>query len=141
MKRTRARQILKRSSTRGRKYMDFFCLKPVGIRAAYPSPAMLRPLAKKVRGKLQGRIVLLLTSDRLYALRGVRPGARLSKVAHKLHAGRRIRIGLNDWYVFRNGPSIGVLKVRKGIIEEIGIADKRLSYRTRGGKQFLATLR
>ncbi|HWD74798.1 MAG TPA: hypothetical protein VG371_06635, partial [Solirubrobacteraceae bacterium] len=141
MKRTRARQILKRSSTRGRKYMDFFCLKPVGIRAAYPSPAMLRPLAKKVRGKLQGRIVLLLTSDRLYALRGVKPGARLSKVAHKLHAGRRIRIGLNDWYVFRNGPSIGVLKVRKGIIEEIGIADKRLSYRTRGGKQFLATLR
>jgi hypothetical protein len=141
MKRTRARAILKHSSTRGHRYMDFFCLKPIGIRAAYPSPAMLHPLARSVRGALNGRIVLLLTSDRLYSLRGARPGARLSKVAHKLHVGPRIRIGLNDWYLFRNGRSIGVLKVRKGIIQELGIADKRLSYRTHAGKQFLAVLR
>jgi hypothetical protein len=141
MKRTRARAILTHSSTRGHRYMDFFCLKPAGIRAAYPSPAMLHPLARKVRGALQGRIVLLLTSDRLYAVRGVKPGTRLSKVGHKLHVGRRIAIGSNDWYLFANGRSIGVLKVRHGTIEEVGIADRRLSYRTHAGKLFLAALR
>ena len=141
MKRTRARAILTHSSTRGRRYMDFFCLKPVGIRAAYPSPAMLRGLRRQVRGKLSGRIVVLLTSDRLYALRGVKPGARLRRVARRLHVGRRIRIGLNDWYLAANGRSIGVLKVRHGVIQEIGIADKRLRYRSHAGKQFLAALR
>ena len=141
MKRTRARSILTHSSTRGRRYMDFFCLKPIGIRAAYPSPAMLRGLKRKLRGRLSGRIVLLSTSDRLYALRGVKPGARLSKVARRLHVSRRIRIGLNDWYLLPNGRSIGVLKVRHGVIQEIGIADKRLKYRSHAGKQFLAALR
>ena len=121
--------------------MDFFCLKPIGIRAAYPSPAMLRGLKRNARRQLSGRIVVLLTSDRLYALRSVKPGARLSKVARRLHVGRRIRIGLNDWYLLPNGRSIGVLKVRHGVIEEVGIADKRLSYRSRAGKQFLSTLR
>jgi hypothetical protein len=141
MKRTRARAILKRFSKRGRRYMDFFCLKPVGIRAAYPSPAMLHSLNRKVRGRLTGRIVLLLTSDRLYKLHGVKPGARLSKVWGKLRAGPRIRIGANDWYLVPNGHSIGVLKVRNGVIQEIGIADARLKFRTRTGKLFLATLR
>ncbi|HEY1590480.1 MAG TPA: hypothetical protein VGF81_01710 [Solirubrobacteraceae bacterium] len=141
IKRTRARSILTHSSTRGRRYMDFFCLKPIGIRAAYPSPAMLRGLKRNVRGQVSGRIVVLLTSDRLYALRSVKPGALLSKVARRLHVGRRIRIGLNDWYLLPNGRSIGVLKVRHGVIEEVGIADKRLSYRSHAGKQFLSTLR
>jgi hypothetical protein len=141
MKRTRARLILSHSSTRGRRYMDFFCLKPVGIRAAYPSPGMLRGLKRKVRGQLSGRIVLLLTSDRLYSLRGAKPGTRLSKVARRLHVGPRLRIGANDWYLLGYGHDIGVLKVRHGVIEEVGIADKRLSYRSHVGKQFLGTLR
>ena len=141
MKRTRARAILNRFSRRGRRYMDFFCLKPIGIRAAYPSPPMLRGLKRKLRRRLKGRIVLLLTADRLYALHGVRPGARLSKVRRKLHVGRRIRIGRNDWYLAPNGRSIGVLKVRHGVIEEIGTADKRLRYRSHAGKQFLSLLR
>ncbi len=138
MTRSRARAILKRFSKRGRRYMDFFCLKPAGIRAAYPSPAMLHPLKRSVRGQVSGRIVLLLTADRLYAIRGVHAGAQFSRVAH---AGRLIRIGANDWYLVPNGHSAGVLKVRHGVVEEVGIADKRLAYRTRAGSQFLAQLR
>jgi hypothetical protein len=34
-----------------------------------------------------------------------------------------------------------VLKVGRGVIQEIGIADTRLGYRSRAGKQFLATMR
>ena len=140
MTRTRARGILRRFSQRGRAYMDFFCLAPVGIRAAYPTPAMLRGLRRGERAQLSGRIVLLLTADRLYALRGVHAGARLSAVARKLHAGRRIRIGANDWYLVPDGHSIGVLKVRGGVIEEVGVADRRLGYGTRAGRQFLGEL-
>ncbi len=92
MTRTRARHILTHSSTRGRVVWDFFCLKPIGIRAAYPSAALLRGVPRKQRTRYENRIVLLSTSDRLYALRGVRPGTRLSKVARKLRVGRRIRI-------------------------------------------------
>ena len=141
MTRTRARQILTHSSTRGRRVWDFFCLKPIGIRAAYPSAALLGSVRPSLRKRLAGRIVFLSTSDRLYPLHGVRPGTRLSKVARKLRVGRPIRIGLNDWYLAPNGgPSVGVLKVRHGIIEEVGIADKRFSYSSRVGQKFLGEL-
>jgi hypothetical protein len=71
----------------------------------------------------------------------VRPGARLKKVARRLHVGRRIRIGLNDWYVTPNGTSHGVLKVRHGVIQEVGIAGKRLTGNVRAARQFLRNLR
>ena len=38
-----------------------------------------------------------------------------------VHAGR------NDWYVTRGATSNDVLKVRHGIVEEIGIAAKSLT--------------
>ncbi|HUE26517.1 MAG TPA: hypothetical protein VMP89_07055, partial [Solirubrobacteraceae bacterium] len=141
MTRARARQILTHSSTRGRVVWDFFCLKPIGIRAAYPSAALLGRLPRKQRARYQNRIVLLSTSDRLYALRGVHPGTRLSKVARKLKVGKPIKIGLNSWYLAPNGgPSIAVLKVRHGIIQEIGIAEKRFSYTSKVGRKFLGEL-
>ena len=121
--------------------MDFFCLKPIGIRAAYPSPAMLRELPRRMRGRFRNRIVLLLTADKRYALRGVRPGARLRRVARRLHVGRRIRIGLNDWYLCPDGRSRGVLKVRHGVIEEVGIAEHRFTRNRKADRRFLSLLR
>jgi hypothetical protein len=121
--------------------MDFFCLKPIGLRAAYPSPAMLRELHRRQRAGARGRIVLILTADKLYALRGVRPGTRLARVARRLRVGRRIRIGLNDWYVCPYGRSRGVLKVRHGVIEEVGIADARFTGNRRADRRFLSLLR
>jgi hypothetical protein len=38
-----------------------------------------------------------------------------------------LTIGLNTWYLIPNGPSRGVLRVRDGIIQEIGIANERLT--------------
>ncbi len=140
MKRMRARHILIHSSTRGRRFMDFFCLKPIGIRAAYGSPALVRRLPRSQRGRLLGRIVLLLTADKRYALRGVKPGTRLARVARRLHVSRRIRIGRNDWFIVPNGPSRGVLKVRHGVIEEVGIANRRLTGSYRAARRFLGSL-
>jgi len=120
--------------------MDFFCLKPIGIRAAYGYPALVRKLRRGERRKLLNRIVLLLTADRRYALHGMRPGTRLRRGGKGPHLWRRIRIGRNDWYIAPNGASRGVLKVRHGVIEEVGIAERRLTRNPKAAEAFLRTL-
>ncbi len=129
MARATARRMYPRWSTRGRRYMEFYCVTPIGIRAGYPSNALLRSLSRKLRRAVQGRAVLLLTANRHYALRGVRPGARLSKVRKRLKIGRGYRIGLNTWYLTPNGASHGLVKVQHGVIEEVGNVDKQLTSR------------
>ncbi|HEY5187800.1 MAG TPA: beta galactosidase jelly roll domain-containing protein, partial [Solirubrobacteraceae bacterium] len=127
MTRGHARSLFARVSLRGRRYMDFFCPARGGIRVGYPSLAMLRAVSHSVRPRVRGRVVLILTSNRHYALRGVRPGTRLSKVARMLRAGHGFHVGRNTWYLVPSGSRVsrGVLKVQHGVIEEIGIADPR----------------
>jgi hypothetical protein len=137
MSRARIRRAFVSSATRGRRDMDFFCLTPIGIRVGYPSPALLRTLSRSLRNRVRGRVVLALTANRHYALRGVRPGARLIAVAHRLGVGRGFRVGLNRWYLAPNGSSRLVLKVRGGVIQEIGIADKRLTQGSRAASRFM----
>jgi hypothetical protein len=141
MTRTRARHLLRSYSSRGRRYMDFYCLRGgLGIRGGYPSPALLRHLKGKTQRALNGRLVLLLTANRHYALHGVRPNAKLTKmVARKLHAGRRYRVGKNDWYVTPNGSTHGIIKVVHGRIQEVGTADKRVTASVNQDKLFLRT--
>ena len=81
--------------------------------------------------------MLLLTANPYYALRGARPGVRLSAVARHLGVGRGFQVGLNWWYLTPNGNSRGVLKVRHGTIEEIGIADKQLTRSRQATQRFL----
>lgn len=139
MTRARARRLLTHFSTRGRRSWDFFCLAPVGIRAGYVNAKMLRHVRRAQRG-LNGRVVILLSADRRYSLRGVSAGARLRKVARALRISRVIRIGANDWYITPNGTSHGVIRVRHGVIEEIGIANKSLTQSYAAARQFLGSL-
>jgi hypothetical protein len=44
--------------------------------------------------------------------------------------GAPFQVGRNDWYVARIAGATAVLKVRHGVVEEIGIADLALT-RTR----------
>ena len=137
MTRARARSRFARVSLRGRRYMDFFCPAHGGIRVGYPSPTLLRTLSHTEQGRLRDRAVLVLTANSHYALRGVRPGARLAKVARRLRVDKGFHIGLNWWYLTPNGSSRGVLKVRHGVIEEIGIADRRLTQSRPAARRFL----
>jgi hypothetical protein len=141
MTRARARHLLRNYSTRGRRYMDFYCLRGgLGLRAGYPSPALIRHLSRKTRRALSGRAVLILTANRHYALHGVRPKAKLTRaVARKLHAGRRYHVGKNYWYVTPNGSSHGILKVVHGRIQEIGIAERRVTANVGQDRRFLRT--
>ncbi len=137
MTRTRARKLFSRSTTRGRHDMDFFCPAHNGIRAGYPSRGLLRTLSRAERRRVSGRVVLALTSNPDYSLRGVRPGARLAPVRHRLRVGRGFSVGKNTWYLAPNGASRGVLKVRHGVIEEIGLASKQLTGSRRAARRFL----
>jgi hypothetical protein len=112
------------TSAHGARYEDFFCTSPIGVRVGYGSPSLLKTLTSSERARVQGRVVLVLTANPFYALHGVRPGARLRSAAKKLHTAPMMRVGLNEWYMAANGSSTAVLKVRAGIVKEIGIATK-----------------
>jgi len=117
------------SSDRGKRYMDFFCLTPIGVRVGFASPKLTKTLSKKEGKKLAGRVIWASTSNGFYTVKGIRPGATVpaaKKVLKKL-AGP-FKIGLNNWYLAPNGSSTAVFKVRKGIIEEIGIGDKKITH-------------
>ena len=140
MTRARAAHAFVSGSRRNRRDMDFFCLRPNGIRVAYPSPTQLRTLSRGQRRRFSGRVVLALTANPDYALRGVRPGDALAPQVRRLHTGKGYRIGLNTWYVFAAGPARGVLKVRHGVIEEIGIATRSLAATRTTARRLLGRL-
>jgi|GEM_PF-1722233 len=127
MRRAVARRTYRRWSTRGKRTMDFYCLRPTGISAGYPSRYLLRGLSARLRRALRGRIILLLTANRRYALRGVRVGARFARVARRLHAGRGFRRGTSTWYFPSDGASRAIIKVHDGIVVELGIVERALS--------------
>jgi hypothetical protein len=137
MTRAAARHRFRRHSTRHRRYMDFFCLTPTGIRAGYASPKLLRSLRPARRQLVRGRVVLLLTSSSYYGIRGLRPGASLAAARRVLRLTGPLRVGANDWYLAPWGPARAVLKVRKGAVQEIGITYKWLSGSRRADSRFL----
>jgi hypothetical protein len=117
------------------------CLAGGGIRAGYPSAAVLRTLRGPLRRAVTGRAVLLLSSDRVYALRGVRPGSTLAAARHRLRLGTGYRIGVNTWYLTPAGTAVGVLKVRGGIVGEVGILDRRLTGSRSTNRRVLGSFR
>jgi hypothetical protein len=127
MTRAQARQAYRQSSDRGRRYEDFFCLAPTGIRVGYASAKLLRTLRGAERARYRNRVVWVSTANRRYSVRGVAPGASLSIAKQRLHLGRGFKVGANTWYFGPNGSSMLLLKVRHGIVEEIGIAIRRLT--------------
>ena len=127
MTRAQAHRAYKRSSDRGKRYQDFFCLTPRGIRAGYPSPILDKTLSLSMQLQIQGRVIWASTSNPRYAIKGIRSGATLKAAKKKLRVGKPIQIGKNTWYLAPAGPATAVLKVRKGIVEEVGIADKQLT--------------
>ncbi len=138
MTRTRARRAFPRVSTRARRYMDFFCPTNGGIRVGYASPGLLRGLPARERPGLRGRAVLILTANAHYAIRAVRSGSRLSFARRRLHL-KTFHVGRNFWYLAPDGPATAVLKVRRGRVQEVGIANRPLTTARRPAARFLRT--
>jgi hypothetical protein len=127
MTRAQVRHSYTKSSERGRKYEDFFCLTPIGVRVGYASPLLLKVVPKQARAALKGRVVWASTANAYYTIKGIRAGARLAAAKKKLDVGKPLHIGPNYWYLAPDGKSTAVLKVRHGIVDEIGIVDKALT--------------
>jgi hypothetical protein len=72
-------------------------------------------------------VIWISTANPFYAIHGVRPGASLTAALTALKLGKGFVIGLNDWYLARDGAVTAVLKARAGIVQEIGIADRQLT--------------
>jgi hypothetical protein len=84
--------------------------------------------------------VVALTANPYYAFDGVRPGTLLSAAARRVKLERPFHVGLNSWYLAPGSASTGVLKVRKGIVQEIGIAAKALTLGRHAQLMFLTGL-
>ena len=121
MSQARVRRALAGSTRRLRHGMDFFCLRPAGIRVGYARETA----------------VLLLTADRSSRLRGIQPGEALATAARRVALTGPFRVGLNAWYLLSNGRSRGVLKVRHGRVEEVGIANRSLTSDRQRDRRFL----
>jgi dienelactone hydrolase len=138
MRRAIVRRRFTRRTAGARRHMDFFCRASHRIRVGYPSATLLRRLSRSQRRQVSGRAILVLTASHHYALRGVRPGARLTRrLARRLRLRRPFHVGKNRWYLAAEPGSRGVLKVRRHVIREIGIADPRLTRNRRAARRFL----
>ena len=85
--------------------------------------------------------MLILSAN--HSLRPARraTGDPTAACGRRLHVGRRYGVGSNDWYVVPNGSSHGVLKVRRGVIVEVGIATKALTASRAADRRFFRNLR
>jgi hypothetical protein len=135
MTRAKAHRQYAHSSNHGKQFEDFFCLTPIGVRVGYASPKLKKTLRPTARNHVADRVVWIDTANGFYALHGIRAGATVAAAGRVLTLGAPFHIGLNDWYFAPNGSSTALLKVRDGIVIEIGIADKQI---TQGHKAQLA---
>ena len=140
MTRAAARRKLKRFGVTHNDFDNFCLYAGWGIRVGYPSTKLVKALPSSERGQISGRIVLALSANPFYALDGVRPGARLTAaVTRKLKLGADLQIGSNRWYIAPGKASNGVLKVRHGVIQEVGIANLQLTGGRAAQQRFLTS--
>ena len=126
----------------GGRTVDRFCLTgPGSLRVGYPGASLPRRLSARERSRVGGRAVLLLTSSPRYALRGVRPGAASASLPGRVARARGIRIGVNTWYLLRGRRARVVIKVRRGSVGEVGLADLRLTRGRARATRFLRSFR
>jgi 6-phosphogluconolactonase (cycloisomerase 2 family) len=137
MTRVQARHAYTESSNRGKRYQDFFCLTPIGIRVGYASPKLLTTVPKRERKSLAQRVIWASTASAYYTANGIRVGATIGAAGKALKLTGPIKLGANDWYLAPERSSTIVLKVRRGLIQEVGIGDRALTLGAKAQRNFL----
>ncbi len=137
--RGRVRHELRSYRRRSRRDFDFFCLRRgAGIRVGYPSRRLLRSLPRAPRHRVNGRAVLLLTANRHYHWGHIRPGERVARARRTVRLGHGYRVGRNVWYLLAvRARARGVLRVSGGRVQEVGVADRRLTAGRAAAARFL----
>ena len=121
-----------------RKTVDRSCLRGGGhIRIGYLSARQRR---KVMRSQARGeRAVLILTTSRRYAIKGVRHGSTRTTLKRRVRGLRSFKIGKNRWYIARGSKARLVFKVRGGRVQEVGLAEKGLTRRSAAARRFLGS--
>jgi hypothetical protein len=141
-RRSSARRAFRRVSRRTRNGMDVFCLAGgPGIRVAYASRRLAQTASRRAQAGVLNRVILILTANRHYSLRGVKPGATLRRARRALKLQPPLRIGKNTWYLTSSGRGRGILKVQRGRVREVGVADRRFTGGRAAANAFLHSFR
>ena len=115
-----------------------FCLSGgPGIVVGYPSARLLKSVSAHDRGRLRGKVVVVLTANHHYALGHITAGTQVAQVHRRLAKAGRFQIGANTWYVLRGRHATWVLKVHHGTVVEVGIANHALSATSAGQRRLL----
>ena len=122
-----AKAILKPIGKLSSGYVNLCLYAGFGIRVAAPSAAELARLRPALKHRLKGKIVIALTVNSFYSIKGVKPGTTFATAKRKLHLGKPFRAGANTWYLAPGAAANTVLRVRSGIVVELGIANKTLA--------------
>ena len=129
------------SLNRKTRRVDRFCIVGGGyVRVGYPTGGLLAGLARGERGRVGGRAVLALSSSARHRVRGLRKGSRLQTVRRRLVGERRYRVGRDTWYLAPSRQARIVVKVRRGRVSEVGLADLRLTAGA-GAERFVRSFR
>ena len=140
-RRSNRRRYPRHSLDRKSRRIDRFCIVGGGyVRVGYPSGGLLKGLSRGERRRLGDRAVLALSSSRRHRVSGLRRGSRLRTVRRRLRGARRYRVGRDTWYLAGARQARLVVKVRRGRVSEIGLADPGLSSAARA-KGFVRSFR
>ena len=147
-KRSPQRRLLEGPLLRSRGGMDAYCARRAGkLRVGYPTRKLMRRLPRPIKRKVRNRVVLALTSTTRASVRGIRPGQTGKSAARRLRAldrdaFRRQRVRKNTWLVLPQKRVTILVKLQRDRVDEIGIADSRLTPRRRLGlRRFLTAWR
>jgi hypothetical protein len=136
-----ARRAEPHSRIQAHKSGELFCLTPFGIDIGFAPASLLSTLPSKERGQYAGRVVWITTANGRYAIRGIRAGETVKAAAKHLTLGKPIKAGGRGWYVLSDGSVTALVEASKGIVTEIGIADKALTKAGPIRKRLLASIR
>jgi 6-phosphogluconolactonase (cycloisomerase 2 family) len=126
MTKTQARHAEPHSKVTAHKSDELFCLTPSGIVVGFASAS--------------GRVIWITTANARYAIRGVSAGETIKLAAKRAKLGKSIAAGGHDWYVLADGPAVAIVEASKGIVTQIGIADKTLARTVAARKKLLASV-
>lgn len=122
---------------RYRRFVDRYCLSDGGtVRIAYATPRERSRLSRSERRRIGRESIFVLTTSRSLRIRGVRRGMGVRALHRRIGRGNRVRVGRNTWYFRKGRNSRHIFKVQGGRVQEMGIADARLTAGTRRAKRF-----
>lgn len=132
------RRKFKGLTLRSRKGLDRYCAAGGGtFRIGYPTRRLLRTVKRKLRRKVKGRVVIILTSSAHFSLKGLRAGDSTRKARRKLHGERKLKVGKNTWLVVPGRKISLLVSTRGGKVRAVGIGDGRLARGKKARKRFL----